>query len=110
MNMALELAASLRPLLVLLDVNLPDMSGLEVCRKIKSDPELGSTLVLQVSASAVTSGDRVGGLDNGADGYLVEPVDSGSLVGYCSRSIAHEASGNRIGEGEQSACRMPMSY
>ena len=77
---ALELAASLRPLLVLLDVNLPDMSGLEVCRKIKSDPELGSTLVLQVSASAVTSGDRVGGLDNGADGYLVEPVDSEVLL------------------------------
>ena len=79
-ELALELAASLRPLLVLLDVNLPDMSGLEVCRKIKSDPELGSTLVLQVSASAVTSGDRVGGLDNGADRYLVEPVDSEVLL------------------------------
>ena len=79
-ELALELAASMRPLLVLLDVNLPDMSGLEVCRRIKSDPELGSTLVLQVSASAVTSGDRVGGLDNGADGYLVEPVDSEVLL------------------------------
>ena len=78
-EMALELAASLRPLLVLLDVNLPDMSGLEVCRKIKSDPELGSTLVSGVSL-AVTSGDRVGGLDNGADGYLVEPVDSEVLL------------------------------
>jgi two-component system sensor histidine kinase/response regulator len=77
---ALELAGSLRPPLVLLDVNLPDISGLEVCRRIKSDPQLGSTLVLQVSASAVTSGDRVGGLDNGADAYLIEPVDAEVLL------------------------------
>ncbi len=79
-NLALELAASLRPPLMLLDVNLPDISGLEVCRRIKSDPQLSSTLILQISASAVTSGDRVGGLDNGADGYLIEPVDSEVLL------------------------------
>jgi two-component system, sensor histidine kinase and response regulator len=79
-NVALELVASLRPPLVLLDVNLPDISGLEVCRRIKSDPNSGSTLVLQVSASATTAGDRVDGLDNGADGYLIEPVDSEVLL------------------------------
>jgi two-component system, sensor histidine kinase and response regulator len=79
-SLALELAASLRPPLVLLDVNLPDMSGLEVCRRIKSDPQLSSTLVLQVSASAITVDDRVDGLNNGADGYLIEPVDPEVLL------------------------------
>jgi signal transduction histidine kinase len=77
---ALELIESLRPSLVLLDVNLPDISGLEICRRIKSETHSTSTLVLQVSASAITSRDRVGGLDNGADGYLVEPVDPEVLL------------------------------
>ena len=72
---ALELIATRRPELVVLDVNLPDMSGLEVCRRVKSDPNLGLITVLQISASAVTPLDRVGGLDNGADAYLIEPVD-----------------------------------
>jgi len=79
-NEALELITALRPSLVLLDVNLPDMSGLEVCRRIKSDADLSSILVLQVSASAITSEDRVGALDNGADAYLIEPVDSDVLL------------------------------
>ena len=79
-NEALELITSLGPSLVLLDVNLPDMNGLEVCRRIKSDADLSSILVLQVSASAITSEDRVGALDNGADAYLIEPVDSDVLL------------------------------
>ena len=79
-NEALQLIASLSPSLVLLDVNLPDMSGLDVCRRIKSDADLSSILVLQVSASAITSQDRIGALDNGADAYLIEPVDSDVLL------------------------------
>jgi two-component system, sensor histidine kinase and response regulator len=79
-SQALELAALHRPLLIMLDVNLPDISGLEVCRRIKSHPDLGSTPVLQVSASAITNGDQVGGLDNGADAYLIEPVDPDVLL------------------------------
>jgi two-component system sensor histidine kinase/response regulator len=77
---ALELAESLRPWLILLDVNLPDISGLEVCHRIRCDPHLRSTPVLQISASAVESVDRTKGLDNGADAYLVEPVDSEVLL------------------------------
>jgi light-regulated signal transduction histidine kinase (bacteriophytochrome) len=77
---ALTLVASLRPSLVMLDVNLPDIDGLEICRRIKADPALALTPVLQVSASAVSSRDRVGGLDNGADAYLIEPVDSDVLL------------------------------
>jgi signal transduction histidine kinase len=77
---ALKLSISLRPTLVILDVNLPDVSGLEVCRRIKTDPLTASTPVLHLSASSITPADRVGGLDNGADTYLIEPVDSDVLL------------------------------
>jgi two-component system, sensor histidine kinase len=58
---------------VLLDINLPDMSGLEVCSRIKKDPNLSTIQVLQISATAVTDADRIRGLDGGADAYLAEP-------------------------------------
>jgi signal transduction histidine kinase len=77
---ALELSTALRPRLVILDVNLPDISGLEVCRRIKTNPLTASTPVLHLSASAITSADHVGGLDNGADTYLIEPVDADVLL------------------------------
>jgi PAS domain S-box-containing protein len=75
---ALALAAEARPVLVLLDVKLPDINGIEVCRILKREwPEI---LVLQMSASFVESEDRMRGLDNGADTYLVEPVEPGELL------------------------------
>jgi two-component system, sensor histidine kinase and response regulator len=77
---ALELSISVRPSLVILDVNLPDVSGLEVCRRIKTDPLTASTPVLHLSASSIKPTDCVGGLDSGADTYLTEPVDSDVLL------------------------------
>src|SRR5262249_4566232 len=62
-----------RPDLVVLDVKLPDISGYEVCRRIKNDPETASVLVLQVSATFVDSRDAVRSLDGGADSYLTQP-------------------------------------
>ncbi|MFP2896143.1 ATP-binding protein [Corallococcus sp. 4LFB] len=66
--------------LVILDVRLPDMSGLEVCRRLKASPRTRSTLVLHLSAQAVGPGDRAQGLEHGADAYLVAPVDPEELV------------------------------
>ena len=75
---AIKAARELKPDLILLDVKLPDMSGLEVCRVIKRDhPDI---FVLQISASLVTEGDRVRGLEGGADFYLTQPVAPSELV------------------------------
>ena len=66
--------------LVLLDVNLPDMSGFEVCRRIKADPRMASIPVIQVSATAVEVADRAHGLTQGADAYLAEPTEPAELL------------------------------
>ncbi len=68
------------PRLVLLDVQLPDVNGWEVCRRIKAAPETASVLVLQVSATYVSEGDTVRALDGGADACLTEPIEPPVLV------------------------------
>jgi DNA-binding response OmpR family regulator len=75
---ALEFMESLRPPLVLLDVKLGDISGIEVCKIIKK--KWPSTIVLQTSATFVTAADRTRGLEGGADTYLIEPIDPDELV------------------------------
>ncbi|HYQ69235.1 fused response regulator/phosphatase [Actinophytocola sp.] len=69
-----------RPDLLLLDVNLPDMSGLDVCAQVKADPRTAVVPVIHVSATAVEPEDEARGLTGGADAYLLEPVDPRVLV------------------------------
>ena len=77
---ALDLIESRRPALVLLDVNLPDMSGIEVCRRVRDNPQTSTTTIVHISASNVLTQHQVLGLDSGADGYIVEPVDPAVLI------------------------------
>jgi signal transduction histidine kinase len=77
---ALRLAAERLPRLMVLDINLPDIGGWEVCRRVKANPETASIAVLQVSATHVHEEDTVRSLDSGADGSLVEPIEPSVLV------------------------------
>jgi signal transduction histidine kinase len=77
---ALEFVAQNKPALVLLDVNLPDMSGFEVCRKLRENPQTSATTILHISASSILTHHQVSGLQSGADGYLVEPVEPAILL------------------------------
>ena len=76
----LRLAHELKPELVLLDVHLPDASGIEICRRIKTDPCINSILVIQTSATFTEVRDRVRGLEGGADAYLTEPIEAEELI------------------------------
>jgi len=70
---ALRLVEQHKPPLVLLDVQLPDISGFEVCAFIKK--KWPQVMVLQTSATFTESEDRISGLNAGADSYLVQPAE-----------------------------------
>jgi two-component sensor histidine kinase len=76
---ALQITREDLPPLVILDINLPDLNGVEVCRRIKTDPATASTMVLQMSATNIAVIDRVNSLAAGADSFLVEPVEPEEL-------------------------------
>src|ERR1017187_3721019 len=75
----LDLARKERPELVLLDLMLPDISGLEVCRQLKSDPALREVPVMMLTARSEEI-DRVVGFELGADDYVVKPFSVRELV------------------------------
>jgi diguanylate cyclase (GGDEF)-like protein len=74
----LEVARRERPDLILLDLEMPDMSGLDVCRALKSDVELCMIPVLFLTGSS-TAEDKVRGLDLGAVDYITKPFDAFEL-------------------------------
>jgi PAS domain S-box-containing protein len=77
---ALELARATMPDLVLLDVQLPDLNGIEVCRRLKTDRATAGIPVLHLSASYTRGEDKVVGLEGGADGYLTHPIEGPELI------------------------------
>ena len=85
---ALKLLETLKPALVLIDVNLGDMSGLEVTRQIKTDPRLSGVKVIQISATFGSPRDQLHGLEvGGADLYIAEPVQRGTLLSAVKRLL-----------------------
>jgi signal transduction histidine kinase len=91
---ALQKTRELMPDLILCDVHLNDMSGLDVCRRIKEDAITGAIPVVQISATFVTKEHQREGLKHGADIYLTEPLEPKELetvVGVLLRLARTEA-------------------
>jgi class 3 adenylate cyclase len=76
---ALSIAREHRPDLILLDVMMPKIDGIEVCHRLKADADLPFMAIVLVTAKA-DSKDVVAGLEAGADEYLTKPVDQAALV------------------------------
>jgi signal transduction histidine kinase len=67
--------ANAQPDLIVLDIRLPDMTGYDVCQRLKADPETKSIPLMYLSASYTGNADRAFGLYAGADAYLTHPID-----------------------------------
>lgn len=78
--LALLEESALRPELALIDVGLPDMTGFELCERIKDAPATATVPVVHISATSIAVADRTQGLHRGADAYVVEPVDPDELM------------------------------
>jgi PAS domain S-box-containing protein len=77
---ALTQAAQQGPDLIVLDVNLPDIDGFEVCRRLRARPETVRTPVVHLSATFTNAADQVRGFEGGADGYITSPVEPPVLI------------------------------
>jgi len=91
--MGLELAAKIRPDLILLDIQLPGMDGHAVARAIKEDAELSQIPIIAVTSYAMV-GDREKCLEAGAEGYIEKPINPDSFVAEIERFLrpSHEES------------------
>lgn len=84
---ALELLQKLRPALILMDIQLPGMDGLELTRRLKADPATESLLVIAFSAYAM-KGDEERFRAAGCDGYIPKPVDTRTLASQIQQCLA----------------------
>jgi diguanylate cyclase (GGDEF)-like protein/PAS domain S-box-containing protein len=98
---AFEAARRLRPLLVVSDVMMPRVSGIELCRSLRADAGLRDVPVLLVSALRVDDTSAVEGLRAGADDYLESPYDPVLLVAKVSRLAERARSENALRESEE---------
>lgn len=87
---ALEVLGTFEPRLVLLDLQLPGMDGLELARRLRSDARFAGLLIVAVTASAM-KGDEERALEAGCDGYITKPIDTRTLP----KLVASYLSGGR---------------
>jgi DNA-binding NarL/FixJ family response regulator len=87
---ALETARQIQPALVLLEVNLAEVSGYEVCRELRD--RFGDDIaIIFLSGDRTEPYDRVAGLLLGADDYIVKPFDEGELLARVRSALRHSA-------------------
>ncbi len=98
--------AERHPSLVVLDVNLPDMDGFEVCRRIKAHPATAAIPVLHLSGVFVNADDVSRALAEGADGYLTKPVDPRVLLAW-TKALLRAPSDTRIDRAPEADACLP---
>jgi PAS domain S-box-containing protein len=86
---AVEVARAARPGLILMDVQLPGMSGLDAAKEIKADPALAATPIIALTAKAMR-GDREHLLVSGCDDYISKPVDPAAVISTIGKWMTGE--------------------
>ena len=90
--LAVDLARRFRPDLILLDIQLPDISGLEACRRLKQDAATQDIPVVAVTAFAM-AGDERRARDSGCDGYVTKPIMLPPFLAMISKLVGSSAIG-----------------
>jgi DNA-binding NarL/FixJ family response regulator len=99
---ALDAASQVQPALVVLDVNLAEVSGYEVCRDLR-DRYGGDIAIIFLSGDRTEPYDRVAGLLLGADDYIVKPFDEGELLARVRSALRHSAAPSNGSEADPAA-------
>jgi adenylate cyclase len=99
---ALEVAREHVPDAILLDVMMPKLDGIEVCRRLKADKHIPFMPILLVTAKTATQ-DVVAGLDAGADDYLTKPIDQAALMARLRSILRIKALQDTV---QAQACRL----
>lgn len=89
-KLAIEQVAKDPPDVIILDLNLPEMDGFEVCRRLKKDPQTSGIPIVMMSAAYVTIEDARRGAEAGADEYVVKPFLSEVLVHNVERLLTQK--------------------
>lgn len=92
---AIQIALDKQPDLVLLDVNMPGISGFEVCERLKNDPRTSHIHIIMLTAMADVDS-RVKGLQLGADDYLTKPFSPKELLARIARSLRNKSSSDDL--------------
>jgi two-component system, cell cycle response regulator DivK len=87
-NDGLKLADEIKPDLILMDINLPDIDGVEVTQRIKKEPLLKHIPVVALTANAMV-GDQERFIAAGCDGYLRKPIMRAELQGVLKQFLGH---------------------
>ena len=103
---ALDIATRERPDLVLMDLNLPGMTGFEVTKKLRKLPGLSQTPIIALTAYAMR-GDREKAIEAGCDGYISKPIDTRQLPAIVAEMLRRGKDSSSLSEddnGEENPC------
>jgi len=87
---ALAVLAEFRPRLILMDLQMPGMDGLELTRRLKHDPGLADIVIVALTAYAM-KGDEGKAIEAGCDGYITKPIDTRTLAAMIAAHLERAA-------------------
>jgi len=90
---ALDIAKRERPDLILMDLNLPQMTGFEVAKKLRDNPAFSRTPIIALTAYAMR-GDRERVIESGCDAYLSKPINTRELPGMIAKMLSQRQEDN----------------
>ncbi len=104
----IEAVSTRKPDLIIMDVNMPVLNGLETCRRLRQDPGCSEIPIIFVSALA-SSEERLAGYEAGADDYITKPFDEDELKAKICIALKNNELKNSLRNSSQDAMQMAMT-